>query len=923
MCTFGWGAPVAMEFRLLGRFEVVGDEGPVEVGRRMTRRMLAVLLLEAGAVVPLDRLVDLLWDGAPPDTARASLHAHMSRLRSRLDPDGTGRAGIRLITSRAGYLVEADRLRIDVHQFRALIREASSGDRVALLRRALKLWRGPLLADVASERLRERIGGELTELRVAAMEQLAESEPAGLIGELTQWCAEHPHHERLAGHLMLAQYRAGRQAEALTTYQRLRERLDEDLGVEPGRELHDQYVAILRRDSALSSARTARVPAQLPPALSWFTGREDTLKMLDQLLSGEATRPGPMIISAIAGSPGVGKTTVAVHWAHDVADRFPDGQLYVNLRGYDATAPVTPEDALSGFLRALGHQPTGAAQSVDELSALYRTVLAGRRILVLLDNARSAEQVRPLLPGTGSAVALVTSRDDLAGLVARDGAHRLFLDYLPYEEAVLLFERVLPDRRPIEEPQAAAKLVRLCGGLPLALRIVAERVARHPGRPLASIAAELADETRRLDGMGVAGDPAATVRGVLSWSYSALSPDTARLFRRLGLHPAGDFEAAAALSLVGPEARMADLDTLLDVHLVQSTAPGRYRMHDLVRLYAIECATVDETPERRAQALHGLLTWYLNAATAAARMLGPARTHVEPPVTAPAVPQFDSYDDALAWMETERANLVAAVRLAASAEMDDIAWQLAVELWDLLSLRGYTTDWLGTHEVAVAAARRLADDDALAWCLNHLAAGYGVAGQHTAAIACLREALAVNRRLGHRRSEAAVLNNLSKSYEEVGSLEEGMSCAQEALAICREIGHPRVEASALTGVGSVLVRLGRPAEAVPYQRRAIDLFQETGNGYGEGDALSDLSDAYRMLGRLADATECAERALSVSRQLGHRFGEAKAHDALGHSALLAGARDDARRHWRAAQDILAELGDPMSEEVEERLRTLA
>jgi DNA-binding SARP family transcriptional activator len=914
------GIPVVMEFRLLGHFEVVDDGEPVEVGRRMTRRMLAVLLLEAGAVVPLDRLIDLLWDGAPPDTARASLHAHMSRLRARLDPDGTGRAGIRLITGRAGYVVEADRSRIDAHLFRNLIREASSGDRVARLRRALNLWRGPLLADVASERLRERIGGELTELRVAAMEQLAEAEPGKLIGELTQWCAEHPHHERLAGHLMLAQYRAGRQAEALTTYQRLRARLDEDLGVEPGRELRDRYVAILRRDPVLSSGGPARVPAQLPPALSWFTGREDTLKALDELLTGETTRPGPMIISAIAGSPGVGKTTVAVHWAHEVADRFPDGQLYVNLRGYDTVAPVTPEDALSGFLRALGYQRTGAAQLVDELSALYRTALAGRRILVLLDNARSAEQVRPLFPGSGSAVVLVTSRDDLAGLVARDGARRVFLDYLPHEEAVLLFERVLPDRRPIEEPQAAAKLVRLCGGLPLALRIVAERVARHPARPLSDIAAELADETRRLDGMGVPGDPAATVRGVLSWSYRALSPDTARLFRRLGLHPAGDFAAAAALSLVGPAARMADLDTLLDVHLVQSTGPGRYRLHDLVRLYAAECAAADETPERRAEALRDLLTWYLHAATAAARMLGPLRTHVQPPATASAIPQFDSYDDALAWMETERANLVAAVRVAASAEMEDIAWQLAIELWDLLSLRGYSADWLGTHEVAVTAARRLGDDDALAWCLNHLAAGYGVAGQPAAGNACLREALAVKRRLGDRKSEAAILYNLSKSYEEMGCLEEGMSCAREALTICQEIGHPLIEASALTGIGSVLVRLGRTAEAVPYQRRAIDLFQETGNGYGKGDALSDLSDAYRMLGRLADATECAERALSVSRQVGHRFGEAKAHDALGQSALLAGDRDNARRHWRAAQDIFAELGDPMSEEVEERLR---
>ncbi|HEY0534285.1 MAG TPA: BTAD domain-containing putative transcriptional regulator [Actinoplanes sp.] len=911
-----------MDFRLLGRFEVVDDHGPVELGRRMTRRMLAVLLLDAGAVVPLDRLIDLLWDGEPPDTARASLHAHMSRLRARLDPDGTGRAGIRLITHPAGYLVEADRRRVDAHVFRALVRQASTGDRVTLLRRALDLWRGPLLADIASDRLRERVGGELTELRVSTMEQLAETDPNGLIGELTQWCAEYPHHERLAGHLMLAQYRAGRQAEALTTYQRLRERLDQDLGVEPGRELHDRYVAILRRDPELSPGRRAGVPAQLPPALTWFTGREDTLKLLDQLLPGQTTRPGPMIISAIAGSPGVGKTSVAVHWAHEVADRFPDGQLYVNLRGYDPAAPVTPEEALSGFLRAMGYQPAGATQSVGELSAVYRTMLAGRRMLVLLDNARSAEQVRPLLPGTGSTVVLVTSRDDLSGLVARDGARRLFLDYLPHEDAFLLFERVLQDQRPATDPEGAAELVRLCGGLPLAVRIVAERVARHPATPLSDVAAELADETRRLDAMGVPGDPAATVRGILSWSYHALSPAGARLFRRLGLHPAGDFAAAAALSLAGPDARAADLDTLLDVHLVQTTGPGRYRMHDLVRLYAAECVVADETPDQRADALRALLTWYLYATAVAARMAGPLRTHVELPAAGFAVPEFGSHDEALAWMETERANLVAAVRLAASAGMDDIVWKLTVELWDLLSLRGYSADWIGTHEIAVAAARRLADDNALAWVLNHLAAGYGVAGQPAAGNACLREALIVKRRLGDRRSEAAILYNLSKSHEEMGSLEEGMSCAREALAICQEIGHPLIEASALSGIGSVLVRLGRPAEAVPYQRRAIDVFHETGNRYGQGDGLSDLSDAYRMLGRLSDAAGCAERALSVSRQAGHRFGEARAHDALGHAALLGGDRDQARRHWQAAHDILAELGDPMSEEVRERLRSL-
>lgn len=461
-----------MEFRLLGRVEAEHDGRRIALGRRRERCLLGILLLEAEAVVLADRLIDLLWDGDPPANARPGLHTHVARLRTCLNPDNTGHTNLRLTTRDGGYVVEVDRQLVDAHRFATLVDRAmvlsEPARRADLLRQAVALWRGPLLADVASGRLRDRVGGPLTQLRMTATEAMVDAELAcgrhgELIGELTAMTAEHPHRERFYGQLMLALYRAGRHPEALDMYQRLRTRLVDDLGVDPGPQLRQLYTAILRHDPDLAAPRdtgatghdigathvaTAApgiptptpapavpvgppVPAQLPADVAGFTGRTTSMARLDALLSaaGEG-QTAAVAISVIVGAAGVGKTALAVHWAHRVRDQFRDGQLYVDLRGHEPGRAARPIAALAHLLRALGVVPEQVPLEVEAAAGMYRSLLADRRVLVVLDNAASAEQVRPLLPGTPGCFVLVTSRDNLPGLVARDGAYRLGLDVL-------------------------------------------------------------------------------------------------------------------------------------------------------------------------------------------------------------------------------------------------------------------------------------------------------------------------------------------------------------------------------------------------------------------------------------------------------------------------------------------------------------
>ncbi|WP_243707239.1 BTAD domain-containing putative transcriptional regulator [Micromonospora sp. KC606] len=560
-----------MRFQILGPVVAYAASGPVALGTARQRTVLAVLLVEPGAPVSLDQLIERLWGSTPPQRARQTMHTYLSRLRDVL----SGVGGPVLVRRSGTYTLEIDSYTVDLHRFRALAtraRQTPDDDRAAdLWRKAMALWKGRPFADLDSDWLRMVADALETERLAAGLDRtdvlLRSGEHAPLLPELTAAAAEHPLDERRARQLMLALYRSGRQADALAHYRLLRTRLVDELGSDPGPVLRELHQRMLRHDPELTATATTetpgtsaapanailRRPAQLPADVAGFTGRAADLHRLDQMMGGgSGDAPQAVVITAIGGAAGVGKTSLAVHWAHRVADRFPDGQLYVNLRGYDPEQPMPAGDALARFLTALGVTGQNIPLDVEERAARYRSELAGRRMLILLDNVASAAQVRPLLPGTGSCLVVVTSRDSLAGLVAVQGAHRLDLDLLPTAEAVALLRRLVGQRIQAE-PEAAEALAEQCARLPLALRVAAELVMSRPDSTLADLVAELADRRTRLELLDAGGDPYAAVREVFSWSIQHLPAEAVRVFRLLGLHSGPDLDpyAAAALANTG------------------------------------------------------------------------------------------------------------------------------------------------------------------------------------------------------------------------------------------------------------------------------------------------------------------------------------------------------------------------------------
>ena len=623
-----------MEFRLLGPVEAWHGEVAVRLGRRRERCLLAILLLEAGSVVSADRLVDLLWDDDPPPTARASLSAHVSRLRNQLDPDGTGALGIRIVGRDGGYLADVAPDTVDAHRFRDLVARATAHhdpvQRSAELRRALALWRGPVFAGVASDRLRERLGHDLTEARMAATELAIDAEveagrAAEAIIELTAMVRAHPLRERLRAQLMLAMYRCGRTAEALQVYRETRQFLVTELGIEPGPELQELHEQILAGDSRLAgpvrpTGRAAGPRNDLPRDVADFTGRELDLRRVLEVLTGEAGAETAVTISAIDGMAGIGKTALAVHAAHRLTGRCPDAALFLDLRAHTAgQEPLEPAAALDTLLRAVGVPADSVPHELGERAALWRAELATRRMVVVLDNAATAAQVRPLLPGAPASVVIVTSRHRLTDLEA---AHQISLDVLSPSEAVDLFDRVAGDGRAAAEPEQVAAVVRLCGQLPLAIRIAAARLRSRPMWTVAHLAERLTQGQRRLDELAV-GDR--SVAAAFSLSYERLNPDQQRLFRRLGLVPVPDVDAHVAGALVGidPEPAGQLLEELVEANLVQQPAPGRYRLHDLLRDHAAALAGTDEPEDERRDSTGRALDYYLHACAAAMALVNP------------------------------------------------------------------------------------------------------------------------------------------------------------------------------------------------------------------------------------------------------------------------------------------------------------
>ena len=661
------------------------------------------------------------------------------------------------------------------------------------------------------------------------------------------------------------------------------------------------------------------VPRQLPPAARHFAGRAAEVDALDALL--DQTGGGTVVISAIDGTAGIGKTTLAVHWAHRVADRFPDGQLYANLRGFDpGGTPLCAGDVVRGFLDALEVPPQRVPADLDGQAALYRSVVSGRRILVLLDNARDAGQVRPLLPGTPSCLAVVTSRNRLTSLITAEGAHPVTLDLLSTAESRdLLAARLGP--RSTTDPRAVDEVIALSARLPLALSIVAARAATHPTFPLADLAGELRAARGGLDAFD-GGDPATDSRAVFSWSYRTLAPAAARLFRLFGLHPGADLSGPAAASLAGVPAAQARplLGELTRTHLLSEPAPGRYTTHDLLRVYAAERATDEEPDTGRAAATGRLLDHYLHAAHGASRLLAPHR-EVLPldPRAGVSVEEFTGNDGALAWFTAEHANLRAVLRYAADGGLDRYVWQLAWALTDFLDFRGYWSEWLDMQHLVLDAARRMADPATLAHAHRGLGRAHIRLGRFDEAHTHLEQALAAHESMGDDAGVAFVHNSLLVLMCRQDRYPQALVHAERALHHYQAAKIPAGQATALNAVGWIHAQLGDHRAGLDHCRRALALFEDLDDRYGQASTWDSLGFAHHHLGDHAQAIGCLERASELYAGIGNRYYHANALFHLGDSRLAAGDRAGARADWQRALDILDELGHPEAERVRERL----
>jgi DNA-binding SARP family transcriptional activator/tetratricopeptide (TPR) repeat protein len=956
-----------MEIRLLGPVEVCTGGRGVAAGPPQQRTVLAALAVDVPRPVPVDTLLDRVWGQRPPGQPQQAVWTRVAGIRKLLagaaaveaaragdEPtagagpgggSGARRAGDRWVAwGPNGYLLRVEADQVDLLRFRRLAAaarrgECSDAERVGLLEEALGLWRGVALAGLSGEwASRQREGWRLERLE-ATLEwgraALRLDQPARVVPVARDLAEQHPHNEALAVVLGWALAADGRRDEAAAHCKTVCDRLATDLGTGPGSDLRRLQQAVLNdrplpplRPPPAPPATPPAVPAQLPGDVPGFAGRSEHLARLDALLAtAAADAPTAVVISAVSGTAGVGKTALAVHWAHRAAHQFPDGQLYVNLRGFHPGGQViAPAAAVRGFIDAFGVPPERVPADPDAQTALYRSLLAGKKMLVVLDNARDAEQARPLLPGTPAALAVVTSRNQLSGLVAADGAHPLTLDLLTHDEARELLERRLGRGRVAAEPEAVERIIGACARLPLALAIAAARAAQT-GFPLTVLAGELADAGGRL-GVLDAGEAATRVRAVFSWSYTTLTPPAARLFRLLGLHPGPDVSAAAAASLTALPRTEAGrlLAELTRASLTTEHLPGRYSLHDLLAAYAAELShTTDPDHDRRAATIR-LLDHYTHTAHTADRLLYPARDPILLPLTPPApgaTPEQPAGDrEALAWLTAEQPVLLAAQRLAATTGLDTHTWQLAWALTTLLDRRGHWQDEAGAWQAAAAAADRLTHPTAAAYAHRHLARAGTLLGRYGEAHTHLRRALDLHTRAGDRAGQAHTHIALALLWERQDRPGQALGHARQALTLYQATGHRRGQAIALNNAGWCHALLGDHTQALTYCQQALTLFQQAGDRDGEAGTWDSLGYTHHHLNQHTQAAGCYQHALTLFRDLGDRYQEADTLTHLGDTHHTAGDPDAARAAWTHALDILTDLHHPDADTVHAKLHDL-
>ena len=904
-----------MRVRLLGSVEVVEGAATRPVRGLRRKAVLAMLALHRGEVVSVDRLVDVVWDGAAPPGVANTLQSHVSHLRQVLG----NRSAI--VARPPGYVLDLAAEATDVELAERYIQlgtqSADPATAVAHLGNALALWRGRPLADVAGlaflDEQADRLDGLWLRAKLALVDARLElGEHEHVVRDLEQLAAGHPFDERIVCQLMLALYRSGRQADALGVFRELRTRLDEELGIDVGKAVRDLETAILRQDPALDpvprdpeACPPVPVPAQLPLAVGTFVGRTRHLEILDTMLTAG---PGPSV-AVVSGTAGVGKTALALHWAHRVAHHFPDGQLYVNLRGFDpGERPVDPARALQGFLESLGTPAARVPVDLDDRAAAYRSLLDGKRLLIVLDNARDAEQVRPLLPGSPGSLVVVTSRDQLTPLIANEGARPVRLDLLSTVESGELLGRRLGQRRMAGEPVAVVDIIDRCAGLPQALVIVAARAASEPGHPLAAAARELRDAA--LDALQ-GGDAATDIRTVFLWSYQTLSPDAAALFRALGLHPGPDVSiAGAAASAAVSHGRAVELlDELVSAHLVSPVPGGRYALHDLLRAYAIEQAFAHDSALHRRAILVRILDHYLRTAYEAAEILEPLRGSVTVPTAPPGstVDSLGDRDGAVTWFTAEHRVLLAAVERAGAERCDQHAWQLAFHLAPYLHPRGFWHDQSVIGQTALLAARRLGDWLAQAHTHRAIAAACGQLGLLDEARGHYERALHFCDQNGDKLTAARTHLSLAWVWQSLQDPGPGLHHTRRALELYRAAGDRVGEAKSLNALGWAHALIGEYDVALNYCDQALLLAQEVGDHEGECWTWDSLGYAYSHLGDHRRAVACYERAVDLVAYLADPNCESEILAALGDAHEAAGDLDAARRSWARALVILETL----------------
>ncbi|AZM46695.1 AfsR family transcriptional regulator [Streptomyces sp. WAC 06738] len=961
----------ALRFAVLGPVRAWRGEESLPVGTPQQRAMLAALLLRGGRTATAQELVDGIWGEEPPPRAVSALRTYASRLRRTLGADA-------LVSEAGGYAIRAHGTEVDVATAEELARAAETAAAAGDFAKARELYAGALAQFTG-----EPLGGvpgpyadwhrdRLEELRLSLLERRIEldldaARHAEAVSELTALTAGHPLRERFRELLMLALYRSGRQAEALAVYADTRRLLQDELGVDPRPELAELQQRILQADEDLAAPKAEPLagdapfrvvrPAQLPATVSDFTGRDGVVEELGKELANAPDTV--MAVSSVSGIGGVGKTTLAVHVAHAARESFPDGQLYADLQG-SGPSPAEPAAVLGAFLRALGTPDADIPEPVDERAALYRSVLAGRRILTLLDNARDAAQIRPLLPGTEGCAALITSRTRMTDLA---GAHHVDLDVMAPDEALLLFTRIVGAERVDPERDAAMDVVAACGFLPLAIRIAASRLAARRTWTVSVLARKLSDEHRRLDELRV-GDLA--VKATFELGYGQLEPEQARAFRLLGLADGPDISLSAAAAVIDrPIERTEEvLEVLVDASLLESAAPGRYRYHDLVRLFARDCAEREEPAADREAALSRVLDFYLATAARVYELGRPGDTltkHLNS--VAHQGLMFDDREAAQDWLFTEAACVLAVVlQLSAGNTLARTADTLLAAK-DLAESGAYSVQFVRAATTALTAAQEAEDiasqgraHTALSsahiftgrferadqhathamllgqacgdvWVCGEAANDRGLLasflGRTEESSGYLEQALAAYRSDGNLDGAASALNNLSRGHTETGAMATAVNLAEQALEIFRKANAPLGMASSMYTLGIALTGVGRYEDAISQLTRALDIFRAHRMRLWDGLTLFRIAQVHLAADQAPQSATQAEQALARLQGIGGDWHRANALTVLGRALHQLGQPGRAQACWAEALALHDQAGSNEAAEVRELMTVAA